>query len=536
MSSVFDAVETLVVPRSFFKMSPSCRTTMNIGKLYPTFVKRMIPGETIDLYQAQLVKVQPMQAPSMTPLTYYCHAFFVPFRLCDDEFEKKYMGFDDKGNPYEGEFPLWNCPENPVGKIWDYLGLPINVGLEDSIWSVKNTNVSGIEPSAYYRIGYNLIYNNWFRNADLIDEVSTDNEELLYRCWRKDYFTSALPFQQKPDVPMAFDVQTHVNQNFPVSAFNASGEAYQNIATPQYSANSTVYSAHNTAFPPASSTGGRTILSGAGNLGYGVLASDVELSNTSFTIAEMRLAFQMQKWAERNARCVGAGRFADFLRAHFGVSPRDERLQIPEFIGGTKAPILISDVVQTSASEKDNPLGNRGALGSSVGGDHLGKYHCVEPGFVICLASILPQSEYMQGVNRQFIIHDRMDFVSPEFCCLSERKIDSGELVVSSSTDNDVARQYNTKLFGYTGMYNEYRYLPNITTGRMRTVFHYWHQTRVFDPTIDNPLNADFVQCHADNRVFMAREEDPFIVNIKTDVKDFLPITYRAEPGLIDHY
>ena len=54
----------------------------------------------------------------------------------------------------------------------------------------------------------------------------------------------------------------------------------------------------------------------------------VDLSTAStFDIADLRLAFQIQKWMERNAR--GGVRYTEFLREHFGISPRDDRLDRP---------------------------------------------------------------------------------------------------------------------------------------------------------------------------------------------------------------
>lgn len=551
MSNIFNTVETLIVPRCYLHNSQDLRSTMNFGKITPVFCKRLIPGETVAIYHASLIKCQPMSAPSMTPMSLYLHTFFVPFRLLDANFERGYTGSTEKGVAYDYDFPIWepDSDDLKVGSLWDYFGLPLNVTASGGVCTLATTNVKGVEPTIYLKRAYNLIYNNWYRNENLIDEVDLDSGDIQYRCWKKDYFTSALPFREKP--AWVDDGQGNLSPNpvysFPVNTM-VSGVGMSNLVLDHDDSLKELFIHSNTG--SGTNTGSYNVyttnlhwkptsqqqqpISTDDKLVVDVadIASRLTATSTSFDVSDLRFAVQMQKWAERNARA--GSRFTEYLRARFAVAPLDARLQIPEFVGGTKQPIIVSDVIQTSMTSGSEALGTRGATGTSVGSDYIGKYHCEEPGFIITLASILPKAEYMQGVNRQFIIHDRMDFVSPEFCCLSERDIKQGELCVSTSNDDETAMAYNTKNFGYTGMYNEFRFLPNITTGLMRTKFAYWHMTRVLDNSV--ALNQDFVECHADNRPFVVQNEDPFMLMMKTDIKDFLPITHHATPGLVDHF
>ena len=138
-------------------------------------------------------------------------------------------------------------------------------------------------------------------------------------------------------------------------------------------------------------------------------ANTVDLSTAStFDIADLRLAFQIQKWMERNAR---AGvRYTEFLKAHFGVSPRDERLQRPEYIGGSKAPCIISEVLQTSSTDSTTPQGNLAGHGITVSDAYCGKYHAQEFGLIIGIMSIMPRSAYSQGIDKQWLRKTKYDF------------------------------------------------------------------------------------------------------------------------------
>ena len=52
------------------------------------------------------------------------------------------------------------------------------------------------------------------------------------------------------------------------------------------------------------------------------------------TINDLRRAFRLQEWLEKNAR--GGTRYIENILMHFGVKSSDKRLQRPEYITGTK--------------------------------------------------------------------------------------------------------------------------------------------------------------------------------------------------------
>ena len=258
-------------------------------------------------------------------------------------------------------------------------------------------------------------------------------------------------------------------------------------------------------------------------------ANIVDLSSaTTFNVSDLRLAFQVQKWLERNAR--GGARYVEFLRSHFGVSPRDDRLQRPEYIGGSKSPVIISEVLQTAGTGvtgQTTPQGNMAGHGISVNQSHCASYYAQEFGVVIGLMSVMPRTAYQQGINRQWLRQTKYDFYFPEFANLSEQAIEGAEIYASATAADNVS------VFGYQGRYDEMRYKPNLVCGQLRDTYDYWHLGRQF--TSKPLLNDSFIQCVPRKDVFAAQTEPALIVQFGNLIKAVRPLPRLAEPGLIDH-
>ena len=327
-------------------------------------------------------------------------------------------------------------PTISVGTLWDYFGF--NVGAIPTASSY---------PIQFPKTAYNLIYNEYYRDENLQPEVVlTQNNYVLKRNWEKDYFTSSLPWQQRGTAPA-----------LPISGI---GHAkWPAIATGTTVPMQTVFIG---SYAP-SDYATKSMLEN----------NTIDLSTaTTFNVADLRLAFQIQKWMERNAR-AGA-RYTESLQAHFGVSPRDERLQRPEYIGGSKSPVIVSEVLQTSSTDATSPQGNMSGHGVSASSTFCGKYRATEHGLIMGILSIMPRSMYQQGHDRQWLRRSRYDFYFPEFANLSEQAITKAE-IYASAIEND-----NKMIFGYQGRYDEMRTKRNMVCGQMRSTFDYWHLGRIF--------------------------------------------------------
>nr|QJB19320.1 MAG: major capsid protein [Microvirus sp.] len=495
--NVFSEVGGLHPSRSVFDLSYDKKFTCDMAQLIPVLCDEMVPGDFFQVGNQAVVRFQPLVAPILHEINCYVHYFFVPYRILWEDWEDFISGGFNGG--FSDPIPEWEPTDTTVGSLWDFLGFPVGV------------DPDGAYPIDMPRRAYNLIYNEYYRDENLITEVALTNESILNRCWEKDYFTSSLPWQQRGTAP-ALPISGSTSAVWHESDFRGLPPEY-NFGYIASGADSRGYIDNNTAL-------------------YNALdhfnSNTVDLSTAStFDIADLRLAFQIQKWMERNAR-AGA-RYTEFLQSHFGVSPRDERLQRPEYIGGSKNPVIISEVLQTSSTDATTPQGNLAGHGIAVSDAYCGKYHAKEFGLIMGIMSIMPRSAYSQGIDKQWLRKTKYDFYFPEFANLSEQAILNAEIC---ATDVDT---HNLDIFGYQGRYDEMRTKNSMIVSQMRSTFDYWHLGRQFDIGSPPVLNSDFVQCVPRKDIFAVPSEPGLIVNFSNIIKAFRPLPYMAVPGLIDH-
>ena len=514
MSGVFKRTGQVNPRRSMFDLSYSKLLTGDLGKLYPVLCDEVVPGDFWQIGNEVVLRFNPLLAPILHRIDCVTHYFFVPYRILDENWEDFITGGDWGDNDYQLPRYLsdvYNQFPNAFvkGSLWDYFGFPLGDG-------VNGSGQFGMLPIAYPWYAYNTIWNEYYRDQNLQPERVLSDSSVAFRNWEKDYFTSALPFQQRGYSP-ALPVSGTTFADF-------SGTINTTVSTTDY------FEA--VGFSKVTNYGTIAALGGteqpAKNL-KGMLSNNVvDLSSaTTFDINDIRLAFQIQKWMERNAR---AGvRYTEFLQAHFGVYPRDERLQRPEYIGGTKNPVIVSEVLQTSSSDATSPQGNMAGHGINVQQGYVGKYHVKEYGLIMGLMSVMPKPAYMQGINRQWLRETRYDFYFPEFANLSEQGIMTAEIYNVPHLSVQTARS----VFGFQGRYDEMRVKQNLITGDFRDIFNYWHLGREFSNV--PLLNSSFVQCNPTKRFLAVQDEPAFLCNFGNVIKAFRPLPVIAEPGFIDH-
>jgi hypothetical protein len=505
--SVFSKVSAPKIRRSAFNLSYDKKFNCDMGQLIPVMADEVVPGDIFNIGNEIVIRFQPLIAPVLHEINVYVHYFFVPYRiLWHDSDEVNWENFITGGKDGNdaSTLPRWNPTNNGKYSLWDYFGFPIGV------------KPAGALPLSFPKRAYNMIWNEYYRDENLQDEVDIDQENILNRCWEKDYFSSALPWQQRGIAP-ALPISGTTS-----AVWTEPADLYLRSESDNYAQNQLIKGSGTSIIAASGSGSGQTARVSVSSLNR----NTVDLSNaTTFDVSDLRLAFQIQKWMERNAR--GGARYTEFLRAHFGVAPNDERLQRPEYLGGTKSPVLISEVLQTSSTDETSPQGNLAGHGISVTGKHVCRYHAKEFGIIIGLMSIMPRTAYMQGINRQWLRRTRYDFYSPEFAHLSEQGIERAEIYAT----NDEAE--NTTLFGYQGRFNEMRRKQSMVCGDMRDTFDYWHLARKFStPPL---LNASFVSCVPRKDIFAVQDEPGIIVNMSNDITAIRPMPINPDPGLIDH-
>lgn len=499
--NVFSEVGGLHPRRSVFDLSYEKKLTCDMAQLIPVMCDEVVPGDVFKIGNQAVVRFQPLVAPILHEINMYVHYFFVPYRILWANWEDFISGGEN--GQFADPIPEWEPTLTTEGSLWDFFGFPVGV------------DPDGAYPLDFPRRAYNLVYNEYYRDENLQSEVVLTNETILNRAWEKDYFTSALPWQQRGTAPaLPISGTTHAlwqDTDFALKLSNltlleAIG-AFQSGPDPRFLA----YDGNSR----------DNFLNALNN-------NVVDLSVAStFDIADLRLAFQIQKWMERNAR---AGvRYTEFLRAHFGVSPRDERLQRPEYIGGSKAPCIISEVLQTSSTDATTPQGNLAGHGITVSDAYCGKYHAQEFGLIIGIMSIMPRSAYSQGIDKQWLRKTKYDFYFPEFANLSEQAIINAEICATGTLS------HNQDIFGYQGRYDEMRTKNSQIVSGMRTTFSYWHLGRQFNIASPPVLNENFIKCSPRKDIFAVPSEPGLIVNFANIIKAFRPLPYMAVPGLIDH-
>lgn len=496
MSNIYNNVRSNRPGRSVFNLSYDKKFDGDMGYLYPVLCDEVVPGDVVKVGNQTVIRFQPLVAPIMHEINVYTHYFFVPYRLLDDDWEEFISGGVQGDSA--AVLPRWSPTKNGKGTLWDYLGFPVGV------------KPVGALPLDFPRRAYNFVYNEYYNDQTLNEGgVPLTNETILKRAWEKDYFTSALPFQQRGTAPA-----------LPISGItNAQWSSADIIDGPE---GTSLQFRYNTldgkaSIPDSQAVKNARLFFNNNTVDFGEAAT--------FDVSDLRLAFQIQRWMERNAR--SGVRYTEFLKAHFGVSPRDERLDRPEYIGGTKAPVIVSEVLQTSSTDDTTPQGNLAGHGISASGNIAGKYRVQEYGLIIGLMSVMPRSAYQQGINRQWLRRSKFDFYFPEFANLSEQPIETAEIYASS------LEAENTAVFGYQGRYNEMRSKSSMVCGNMRDTLDYWHLGRKF--TSKPLLNQSFIECDATKRIFAVPSEPGLIINCGNIFYAVRPLPAYAEPGLIDH-
>lgn len=515
--SIFDSIPLPKLKRSTFNLSHDVKLTAELGKLVPVLCQPVLPGDKWNLSSQFLCRVSPLLAPLMHRVNVYFHTFFVPNRLVwshwEDYITQGVNGKDKPVLPYFTPFQMASCyvhqqqnsanvKDYRLGSLGDYMGLPTNrFAFKDSFDST--TKISQLPFRAYQ-----LIYNEYYRDETLQEEVEIFNDSdgalkdnpktyrvdgknwsfndlplftLRNRCWRKDYFSGALPFPQRladaeVTLPIAGEADIVKRGNFDDP--KSSPYSGDDLIQPSLGGVNNYFDLEidGNGFLKASNYNGSMHMAGInlnkllteGQISH--LKADLSTGN-SVTINQLREAVRLQMWLENNAR--GGSRYIEQLLSHFGVISSDARLQRPEYLGGYSSDLQFTEVLQTSESSENSSQGNQTGHGFALNGDKIGKRYFDEHGYIFVIMSIRPQNGYFQGVPKDFTKTDNLDFYFPEFQHLGEQEIKEREIYYSGNDSDD-------ETFGYVPRYSEYKTCFNRVCSDFRDSMDYYHLARKF--------------------------------------------------------
>lgn len=557
--NLFNSIPLLKPKRNAFNLSHSVKLTMEMGQLVPFYVQDVLPSDRLRVSATNLIKFAPLIAPILSEVDVYLHFFFVPTRLIWDSWEDFITG-SHKGKklPEDSmpQMPRWiflrdfvnQAITNPLegessplqhGSLADYLGFQT---------FKKGTSFNHVNTHYYvdqlpFR-AYRKIYNDWYRDENLQEDrdedwfaesgdISVNNsnfQDISYRmrlenrAWRKDYFTSALPFAQKgDDVLIPGGISVDPGSQLFIQGTGGLSLSSGSVPTNQY--------LNVTARFNDPKSGDLYVDNGNGKIGATYQSLSL-LSGSQFnefansgasegTIRELRRAMAAQRFLER--RAVGGTRYIEQIRAFFGVKSSDARLQRSQFLGGCKNPVVVSQVLQTSETTQSSPLGQPAGNAVSAGGKYVFDHTFEEYGYVIGLISVVPKADYIQGIPKMYLRRDVYDFYFPQFAKIGEQPIENQELYFDpTSVDND-------KTFGYTPRYAEYRFRNNRVCGDFRDSLKFWTLARDFD-RIQN-LNSQFITCDPSTRIFAYENSDfhHLWCEIGLNVKSLRPLPKYGE-------
>ncbi len=556
---MFSSIRLRKPKKNRFNLSHNVKLTGKFGKLIPILCTPTLPGDTFKCNTELLVRFAPMMAPIMHKVDVYTHFFFVPNRLVWSHWKDFITGgesgteapvyprmrIDDKTSVSQLRQIFYN------GSLADYLGFPV-LNKEELVMADNFIELDALPFRAY-----NLIWNEYYRDQNVMHEVDIHKDDdgitaanvtlmcLKSRSWKKDYFTSALPFPQRGDdvelplqgtAEMIYDAAADafsIGQGLTVTrktngdapspgAISSNGDYLKGVD------GSFIYLGNDIGDPQSD----KAVITSFKSDQLSKLIKGVDLSKvSSATINELRRAIKAQEFLETAAR--GGSRYIEQIYSYFGVRSSDARLQRPEFLGGGKSPVVISDVLQTSQTttgENGSPQASPAGHAVSVQRSHSFKYFCEEHGFIIGIMSIMPKPAYQQGLPRLFQKFDRLDYYWPQFAHLGEQEIKGSEIYYNLNTPH--GDMHTDWTFGYTPRYAEYKFMNDSVHGDFRDSLKFWHMGRIFANA--PALNEAFLTNVEDaaNRVFAVEDEefDKIWINCQHNLVALRPMPKYGTP------
>lgn len=565
----FNKIPQTHISRSRFKRDQNVKFTFDAGKLIPFYVDEVLPGDTFSVDTAGLVRMTTPIFPVMDNAYLDVYYFFVPNRIVWEHW-KEFMGENTTGaweQKTEYSVPqlyltgsnqkdrttfepaeIGTVPEE--GSILDYMGIPTKCNRKGGIGQALSINALPIR-------GYVKIWNEWFRDQNLTDPVTelkddkatyyikldessewTDTQQNLNAATGgkplpvakyHDYFTSALPAPQKgPSVAIGITGDARVQWAFTAQELQDYGIMTSNGAEHLVPASGNTLGA-----PKTNDTNGYPrVLLGKDSGGVSTwVPMQARLDNVeAATVNQLREAFAVQHYYEALAR--GGSRYREIIRSVFGTLISDKTVQIPEYLGGGRYPINMSQVVQTSSTTADSPQGNTAAVSVTPFNENSFTKSFEEHGFIIGVCCVRHDHTYQQGIERMWSRQDALDYYYPQFANLGEQAVKVKEIY----TGIELTKENTEEVFGYQEAWSEYRMKPNRVAGKFRSnatgTLDTWHYADNYNkrPYLSDEWIKEGKQ--EIQRTLAVQDEPQFIADFLIQNNTTRPMPLYSVPGL----
>lgn len=433
-------VDVKVPRRSGFDKSFKNLLTSKCGTLTPILVDELIPNSRVNLRSIIAASLPPLASDTFMRCNLKVEAFFVPTRLLYGAFED-WLTKRPVYNPDSGEFdintglPYLQVTSNDVftpGSLADYLGLRAG--------SVTGTAKFNIFPF----LAYHRIYDDWYRNTLVQSPVfyrdSDSYGDGSVGTLPYSRFSSAMSFGLASSFPDGSTLGSLRQRNFGFDYFTG-------------------------AMPNAQ-------LGDAQKIEWTTPAVG---SKGSFTIAALRAANSLQQFAERNQ--MAGLRYQDYIRANYGIDLSSGVAQRTILLGSGEIPVYSKGVYSQTTASPDGTTSVNNPFADSVGAQFgsavcngqlnlVDDFTAHECGYLMVLASLVPQVTYSAGVDRMLLRYNsndsQTDMANPLLQNVGNQPIFEAEL------NGRVGGDSQLYVFGYTDRYADFKHKNDELHGLLR--------------------------------------------------------------------
>ena len=532
---------------------------IEFARAYPVYADFVLPSDINKISYDMLIRLMPMKAPLLNNINARIRFGFVPLRLVEPNADFVITGSKDGKYDADAIVPefknlwqwLYECSQlsSVVANRWnDNTTISIRkddifhllFGIDTGTYTYKNVKNDESAPAAYWFKGYLRFWWDYYRDENLSSSsaynlssgdfdmfvssvgtnfafnVSHNSSSKAFPVYRKkDYFTSSLPWQLKGVAPR-IDIDFQSSSSWWATLASA-GTPTTTIQANNLTDSYAPFVVGDDSHFSSSFTNALNNALSAGNSG-------ISAEQIRDVMAETRIL-------ERLART--GSRYTEYLRANFGTSPADGTLQRSVYLGGGKIPIITSEVLQTAGDSANNPVGTMRGHGIARSGNRISTCSFKEFGMLFAFLDVMPQTVYMQGVNRRFSYKSRWQFFNPTFQHLSEQVIRSGEVFYSNDG-------YNDREWGFTEIYNELRVGETKFLGDFQDTLSYWSQA-ISWPSRPVSINNSFILSYDSNNMRPFNVTDvnlakPIVADVYIHNDSYRPMVRYGTPGFNDHF